>query len=67
MQDLLKIHDTCLSHEITILEDVDMLEYKRLKAYESKDKERFKEILAVLNTVDLDVEAYRQYILSGLK
>lgn len=64
MKELAKIHDMCLEHEWNIDSDVEMLGDKRIKAYESRDKEDFREILPVLNAIEQDVESYREYILS---
>ncbi len=66
MKELAKIHDMCLEYELAIDSDVDMLAAKRIKAYESKDKEVFREILPALNAVIEDVEKYKDYILLDL-
>ena len=64
MKELAKIHDMCLKHELDIALDMEMLGDKRIKAYESRDKEDFREILPVLNAIEQDAESYREYILS---
>lgn len=67
MKDLVKIHDMCLERENDLALDIDMLADKRVEAYESRDKDIFKEILPVLNAITEDVERYREYILSEFK
>lgn len=67
MEDLAKIHDMCLEHELDIDLSVDMLEDKRLFAYKSRDKESFREILPVLNAIEHDVKQYQEYIVSVFK
>lgn len=62
MKELAKIHDMCLELEWNIDADTEMLCDKRIKAYKSRDKESFKEILPVLNEIEQDVESYREYI-----
>lgn len=64
MKELTKIYDMCLEHETNLALDVEMLEKKRIKAYESRDKEVFSEILPVLNAIKEDVGRYREYLLS---
>lgn len=64
MKDLVKIHDMCLEHENDLALDIDMLEDKRVEAYDSRDEDIFKEILPVLNAITEDAERYREYILS---
>lgn len=66
MEKLLKIHKECLYHEVRIDEDVAMLDDKRIKMYENKDKEYLREILSILNAIEEDIDAYREYILSEL-
>ncbi len=65
--DLAGIHDTCLEYEYWIESFVDDLANKRYEAYNSRDRENFRQIIPILNGIREDVEAYREYLLGFLE
>lgn len=65
--DLARIHDTCLEYEYWIESFVDDLANKRYEAYNSRDRENFRQIIPILNGIREDVEAYREYLLGFLE
>lgn len=62
MTSLAKLHDEALEHEHNLMSDVEMLTEVRLKMYKNQDKDTLKEIFPVLNTIQEDVDAYRDWL-----
>lgn len=62
MDNLVELHDACMDYEIAILDDADMLIEKRNQAVRSRDKNVFKEIIPVLNSIIQDAELYKQFL-----
>lgn len=63
MDKLVEIHDNCLEYENDIQDSADMLGERRNKAYHSGEKESFKEIIPVLNSIIQDAELYKEYLI----
>lgn len=63
MDKLVEIHDNCLEYENDIQDSADMLVERRNKAYHSGEKELFKEIIPVLNSIIQDAELYKEYLI----
>lgn len=63
MNGLEELHDNCLEYELNIIDSADMLSERRIQACKSGDKESFKEIIPVLNSIIQDAKLYKQYLI----
>ena len=62
MNEMAKIHDRCLDYEMEILSAAENFGDRRNKAYKSGRKEKYKDIIPLLETIISNAEIYKEYL-----
>lgn len=62
MNGLESIYDECLEYEQAMLADLDFIERKRTTSYKNGEREKFKRIIPLLDSIICEAEKYKEFL-----